>query len=167
MNTTALALGHPAMTLQDRVATCAVEGPEAIHTRLEELESEWTAGRMVKATLGGVILVGFALATLHDPLWLLLPAVAGGLLLQYVFWRGGVLAEAFQGLGFRSSTAIDEERYALRALRGDFRNLPTMYEVQDQESISRFEDEGGPAVEHTEHLYDPKEAATLILAATK
>jgi len=167
MTSTTLPLSKPALTLQDRVACCAAEGAEAINDRLNTLEAEWTAGRMAKATLGVVIFAGFALATLHDPLWMILPAVAGALLLQYVFWRGGLLTEFFCKLGFRSSTAIDEERYALRTLRGDFRNLPTVYEVEDPQSVCRFEDEGGPAVERDERLFAPQEAATLILAATK
>ena len=133
----------PATALQDRLAACAAEGPDAIDARLEQLEGEWTAGRMVKATLGVAILAGFALATLHDPYWLILPAIAGGFLLQYVFFRGGVLAKAFCGLGFRGGKEIDDERFALRTLRGDFRNLPTVHEVEDKDSVCRFEDEGG------------------------
>ena len=31
----------------------------------------------------------------------------------------------FRRLGFRTQSEIDYERYALRLLRGDFRNLPT------------------------------------------
>lgn len=155
----------PATTLQDRLAACAAEGHDAINARLEQIEGEWTAGRMVKATLGVVILAGFALATLHHPYWLILPAVAGGLLLQYVFWRGSVLAKLYCYLGYRGSTEIDEERFALRTLRGDFRNLPTVHEVEDKDSVCRFEDEGGPAREDEEQLYGPREAASLIVAA--
>lgn len=119
----------PTTTLHDRLAACAAEGHAAIDARIEQLAGEWTAGRMVKATLGVVILAGFALAALLDPYWLILPAVAGVMLLQYVFWRGSVLAKLFCQLGYRGSTEIDEERFALRTLRGDFRNLPTVHEV--------------------------------------
>lgn len=155
----------PATTLQDRLAACAAEGHDAINARLEELADEWTAGRMVKATLGVVIFGGFILAAAHDPLWLILPAIAGGFLMQYVFWRGSVLAKLFCLMGYRGSTEIDEERFALRTLRGDFRNLPTVHEVEDKESVCRFEDEGGPAREDEEHLYGPREAAILIASA--
>ncbi len=154
-------------TLLDRVAKCAHEGHESINARLSELESEWTASRMVKATLGILIFAGFILATVHNPYWLILPAIAGGLLLQYVFWRGGLLTELYCKFGYRSGMQIDEERFALRTLRGDYRNLPTVDEVEDKESIGRFEDEGGPAVEAAEQLYGPREAATIIVAAGK
>lgn len=166
MSSTTLTLSKPKLTLQERVANCAVEGTEAINERLTVLDREWTTGRLAKATLGVIILGGFILAFVHDPYWMLLPAIAGGFLLQYVFWRGGLLTKCFHSLGFRSSKAIDDERCALRALRGDFRNLPTVYEVEDKESVCRLEDEGGPAIEHDE-MYDPQEAAMLILAVAK
>ena len=156
----------PATAMQDRLAACAAEGHGAIDARLEQIEDEWTAGRMVKATLGVAILAGFALATLHDPYWLLLPAVVGGLLLQYVFFRGGVLAKAFGRLGYRGGKEFDDERFALRTLRGDFRHLPTVNEVEDTDGVCRFEDEGGPA-RKDEELYGPREVAILIADAHK
>ncbi len=157
----------PATALQDRLAACAAEGHGAIDARLEQLEAEWTAGRMVKATLGVVILAGFTLATLHDPYWLILPGIAGVLLLQYVFFRGGVLAQLFGCMGYRGGKEIDDERFALRTLRGDFRNLPTVHEVEDKDSVCRFEDEGGPARQDEEQLYGPREAAILIVEANR
>jgi hypothetical protein len=110
---------------------------------------------------------GRALASLHDPVWLLLPLVAGVLLLEYLFFRGGLLADAYKSLGFRGSMEIDEEKYALRAFRGDFRNLPTVHDLEDKDSLCRFEDEGGPATDMSEARYDPREAAVLIVAATR
>jgi hypothetical protein len=35
----------------------------------------------------------------------------------------------FRRLGVRTASEIDEERYALKALRGDFRNLPDRSEI--------------------------------------
>ena len=160
-------IAKPTTTLLDRVATCATEGHDSIQNRLVELDGEWTASRMVKATLGLLIVTGFVLATVHNPYWMILPAIAGGLLLQYLFFRGGILTELYCKLGYRSGMQIDEERFALRTLRGDYRNLPTIAEVEDKESISRFEDEGGPALESAEPLYGPREAAVLIVAAGK
>ena len=50
-------------------------------------------------------------------------------------------------LGFRTSYEIDEERYALKALRGDFDlDRPTAGEGEI-EALERFEDEGGFAYE--------------------
>lgn len=154
-------------SLCDRIASYAEAGVDSINRRLVELDREWTAGRAMKASLGVVIVLGFILAAWHDPLWLLLPAVAGALLLQYLFFRRSLVADLFQWLGLRSMHEIDEERFALRALRGDYRNLPTVEEVEDTDSISRLEGEGGPALAEEARRYAPREVAELITATAQ
>jgi len=153
--------------LQDRLADCAERGVCAINDRLGEMEAEWTAGRMVKATTGLAIVIGFALAALLDPLWLLLPAVAGAFLLQYFFFRQSPLTCLFHSLGFRSGKDLEEERLSLRALRGDFRDLPTVAHVEDKDAVSRMEDEGGPVSEESEERFAPREVAVLISAVAR
>jgi hypothetical protein len=150
--------------LEDRLADYAVKGVDAINDRLCEIEGEWTAGRMVKATTGLAIVVGFALTAMLDPIWMLLPAIAGAFLLQYLFFRQSPLTDIFHGLGFRSGHDIDAERLALRTLRGDFRHLPTVAEVEDRDAVTRMESEGGPAVELEEPRLAPREAAAQISA---
>jgi len=153
--------------LQDRIARYAEEGVDAINVRLSLIESEWSAGRLVKAVTGIAIVSGLALSALHDPLWLLLPAVAGAFLLQYVFFRCSILAEFFQKTGWRAGYVIDEEKLALRALRGDFRNLPTVDQVEDRDAVCRLQNEGGPARDDDEDRYGPKEIAVLIAAVAR
>ena len=166
MTRTELPRPTPQTILQDRLAHCAEEGVDGINARLDALDSEWTAGRLVKATLGVAIVIGFALAAFFDPLWLLLPAVAGAFLLQYVFFRRSILAELFRTIGFRGGAEIEEERRALRTLRGDFHNLPTVAQVEDNEAVSRLVDEGGPALDDDEDRISPREAAAIIATAT-
>src|SRR5437016_598430 len=72
-------------TLEQRLACLADAGPQAIEDRLAELDREWTAGRMTKATIGVMLVVGLALTALLNPWWLILPAVGGVFLLQYLF----------------------------------------------------------------------------------
>ena len=42
----------------------------------------------------------------------------------------------FRRLGFRTATEIDHERYAIKALRGDFNNRSSAL-VEDREDIQR------------------------------
>ena len=64
-------------SLEKRLACLADAGPHAITERLEELELEWSAGRMTKVTTGLLIVTGLALSVLSSPWWLLLPMAAG------------------------------------------------------------------------------------------
>jgi hypothetical protein len=154
-------------TLEQRLACLADAGPQAIEDRLEELDREWTAGRMTKAVIGVMLVAGFALTALLNPWWLILPAVGGLFLLQYFFSRTSWLGKMFQEMGYRSGFEVDQEKTALKVLRGDFRHLPTVHDIESRDDISRLEGEGGIALDPDESKVDPKEAAKEALEATK
>src|SRR5436309_1666280 len=73
--------------LEQRLACLADGGPAAIDARLAELDRECSAGRMAKAALGVVIVVGSVLAAVHSSWWLILPGVAAVFLIQYTLGR--------------------------------------------------------------------------------
>lgn len=154
-------------TLEQRLACLADAGPEAIEGRLAELDREWTAGRATKAVIGVLIVVGFGLTALFNPWWLILPAVGGVFLLQYLFSRTSWLGLMFREMGFRTGFEVDQEKIALKALRGDFRNLPTVLDIEKREDISRLEGEGGIAVDPDESKVDPLDAAKVALQAAQ
>jgi len=155
-----------AETLEQRLACLADAGPAAIDERLNAIESEWSAGRVTKAVIGVTMVVGLGLTALLNPWWLLLPAAGSVFLLQYLFGRTSWLGKTFQEMGFRSGAEIEQEKLALRALRGDFRHLPTVHDIETHEDISRLEGEGGIVVEPEAHKVDPKAAVKEVIQAT-
>lgn len=155
-------------TLEQRLACLADAGQHAISERLEEIDREWSAGRMTKATIGVAVLIGLILAAVfNSPWWLILPAVGGLLLLQYLFSRSSWLGAMFREMGYRSGAEIDQEKFALKALRGDFRDLPTVREIENQEDIMRLEGEGGISVEMDEAKPDAKAIVREVIEAAK
>jgi len=154
-------------SLEQRLACLADAGPAAIDDRLAELDRERSAGRMAKGTLGVVTLVGCVLAAVHSLWWLVLPGIACLFLLQYMFTRRALLTAAFQAAGYRCSTDIDHEKFALRALRGDFKHVPTMHDIEAQDDITRLEGEGGIVVEPDDSKVDPKVAIREVIQATQ
>jgi hypothetical protein len=153
-------------TLEQRLTCLADAGPQAIEDRLAELDREWTAGRATKATIGVLIVVGVGLALLN-PWWLILPGFGGLFLLQYLFGRTSWLGKMFHEMGFRSGFEVDHEKMALKVLRGDFRDVPTVLDIEKHDDIARLEGEGGIAVDPDTSKVDPAEAARHALAATK
>jgi hypothetical protein len=152
-------------TLEQRLACLADVGPQAIEDRLAALDREWTAGRMTKAAMGVVIVAGLMLSNLS--LWfLILPAVSGLLLLSYLFGRTSGLGILFHRMGYRSGFEVDREKMALKVLRGDFRHLPTVHDIESREDISRLEGEGGIVVDPDESKIDPLDAAKVAVGAT-
>lgn len=153
--------------LETRLACLADAGPHAITDRIAQLDREWSAGRATKALIGVTIVVGFALTAALSPWWLILPAVGGLFLLQYLFGRSSWLGATFREMGFRSGQDIDQERFALRALRGDFKNLPTVYEIESKDDISRLEGEGGIALDPEESKHDARDAVKAVIQAAR
>ena len=70
-------------------------------------------------------------------------------------------------MGFRSGTDIDQEKFALRVLRGDFKHLPTLHEIESKDDISRLEGEGGITIDPDESKRDTKDVVKEVLNAAK
>jgi hypothetical protein len=105
------------------VARVAAGGPQAIARRLAELEREWDIERMLETNASTVSLVGISLAARYGRKWLALPAAVAGFLLLHAVQGWCPPIPVLRRMGFRTSTEIDSERYALKALRGDFRGI--------------------------------------------
>jgi len=110
---------------EEKVAQCSAAGPAAIEARLAELDQEWDIERTLEANAATASLVGLALGVTVDRKWFALPAVVAGFLLQHAVQGWCPPLPVFRRLGFRTASEIDYERYALKALRGDFRSLPS------------------------------------------
>jgi hypothetical protein len=105
---------------EDAVARVAALGPSAIERRLAELDREWDIERTLEANAASVVLIGAALGTLVDRRFFALPAVVAGFLLQHAIQGWCPPLPLFRRAGVRTAAEIAEERYALKALRGDF-----------------------------------------------
>ena len=96
------------------------ERKDEIGGRLRELEAEWDIERAIAANAAALGLIGTALGLTRGRKWLVLPLAATGFLLQHALERWCPPLPLLRRLGFRTSHEIDEERQALKALRGDF-----------------------------------------------
>ncbi|WP_197913173.1 MULTISPECIES: hypothetical protein [unclassified Variovorax] len=88
--------------------------------RLAELDREWDVDRVLEAEAATMGLVGLGLGLLGKPALLALPALVGGSVFYQAQTGRYPLMPLFRRLGVRTSREIARERYALKALRGDF-----------------------------------------------
>jgi hypothetical protein len=91
---------------------------------LQKLEREWDLNRVVTVAASAVSVLGLVLAAKDGPRWKLVSGVAAGLLLQHGLLGFGPVAEVVRALGVRTRREIDLEKFALKALRGDFERIP-------------------------------------------
>lgn len=110
---------------EERVARIASAGREAMDRRLAELDHEWDIERTLEANAATLTAVGAGLALLSDRRFALIPLVVGSFLLQHAVQGWCPPLPVFRRLGVRTQPEIDYERYALKSLRGDFRNMPS------------------------------------------
>lgn len=108
---------------EESVARLATAGPAAIDRRLAELDREWDIERTLEANAASVSLLGSALGFTVDRRFFALPVAVAGFLLQHALQGWCPPVPLFRHLGFRTASEIDYERYALKAIRGDFRNV--------------------------------------------
>ena len=114
---------------ETNVARYANASPQAIERRLRQLDEEWDIERTLEANAATVSLVGSLLGATVDRRFFLLPAAVAAFLLQHAIEGWCPPLTFFRRRGVRTASEIDRERYALKALRGDFTNVeaPTQF----------------------------------------
>jgi hypothetical protein len=108
---------------QDTIAHYSRAGIIAIDRRLKELDEEWDVERVLEANAATASLIGLTLGATVDRRWFLFPVVVAGFLLQHALQGWCPPLEIFRRRGVRTASEIDYERYALKALRGDFEQV--------------------------------------------
>jgi hypothetical protein len=93
---------------------------EMIDRRLRQLDAEWDIERCLEANAATAMLVGACLTAVGGRKFLVLPIAVGGFLLQHAVQGWCPPLPIFRRFGVRTQREIDEERAALKALRGDF-----------------------------------------------
>ena len=95
-----------------------------IGQRLRALDREWDVERLLQVNASLVVLLGLALGTTVSRKFLLLPAGVFGFFAQHALQGWCPPIPVFRRLGVRTQREIERERYALKALRGDFDPVP-------------------------------------------
>jgi len=108
---------------ENNIAYFASGGSDAITRRLAELDQEWDIERMLETNAATATLIGMTLGITVSKKWFVLPAAVAGFLLQHAVQGWCPPLPILRRMGFRTASEIDYERYALKALRGDFRNV--------------------------------------------
>jgi hypothetical protein len=107
--------------IERNVAYYASQPDEVIAERIRELRQEWSINRCLQAKTAAMGLLGAVLGLFVSKKWALLTVAGFGFLL---FRGADPRIAALRRLGLRTRSEIDRELYALKAARGDFKNLP-------------------------------------------
>jgi hypothetical protein len=118
---------HSAEAANERIAAATrasvhrhAAQPGAIDARLRQLDREWDIERLLEANAATVALAGVLLGASVDRRFFLVPGVVAGFLLQHALQGWCPPLAVFRRAGVRTAREIEDERQALKALRGDY-----------------------------------------------
>lgn len=109
--------------VRDNVRYYTSLGPEAVADRLRELDAEWGLERALTAGLAGLSAFGLLMGLFGSRTLRLLTWIATPLLFAFSIGKWAPSAELTARRGLRGRKEIEEERYALKAWRGDFQGV--------------------------------------------
>lgn len=95
---------------------------EEIEARLSELDEEWEIERILQLKGAALTIAGVILGLTVNKKWLALP-LAGSVIVLSSIARWNYPVPLLQKFGFRTRVEIEKEKYALKAIRGDFKYL--------------------------------------------
>lgn len=101
-------------------ASYANKNREAISMRLQELDYEWDTERVLEANAAVIVLVSIILGFQFNYTWFYLAGIVAFFLLQHALQGWCPPLPIIRKLGIRTSSEINDEKMALKALRGDF-----------------------------------------------
>ena len=109
--------------IKDNVVHYAAQGDTEIKSRIQELDRKWDIERTLELNAGIIALTGAVLALTVNKKWAILPAVVTTFLIQHAVQGWCPPLPLFRRLGIKTRPEMDREKYALKALRGDFKNV--------------------------------------------
>ena len=112
----------------------AAAGRDAIARHIDTLEREWDVERYLQANAAIASLTGIVLGATVSRRFLALPALVFGFFFQHAVQGWCPPLPVFRRMGVRTRREINREKYALKALRGDFQvPAPDLPPVEERE----------------------------------
>ena len=109
---------------EGRIQRFAGKSSEEITGQIDALEREWDMERLLETNASILSLAGLsAFAGSQNKKWLILPGVVMSFLVQHSVQGWCPPMPLFRKLGVRTRQEIEREKYALKALRGDFNQI--------------------------------------------
>ena len=123
----------------ERVRRYRHASQQAISERLNELDKEWDTERTLEANAATLAFAGCVLAATVDRRWIYLPITVTTFLFQHAVQGWCPPLPILRSLGVRTMREIDEERMALKTIRGDFSHSGLQHETNAESLLQMAE----------------------------
>lgn len=113
---------------------------QEISERIQALEREWDTERVLEANASALAFTGLMLGIFVHQNWFWLPGIVLPFLFQHAVQGWCPPLPVIRRLGVRTPHEIDQEKYVLKMLRGDFSEVvSTSIPEQETRANSAFE----------------------------
>lgn len=102
---------------------------EVINKRIKKLEREWDIERLLEINLSTLALTGILLSIIKHRSWIILSTVALGFFAQHAIQGWCPPLPVLRFFKKRTRNEINNEKHALKALRGDYEDIKTAEEA--------------------------------------
>ena len=109
--------------IRNSIHAYAGQSKAAMSRRIEELDREWDIERTLELNASTLALTGLFLGVTVNKRWLIVPGVVLPFLFQHAVQGWCPPLPVLRSMGIRTREEIDCEKYALKALRGDFEDV--------------------------------------------
>lgn len=106
---------------------------DKITQRIHDLEREWDMERLLETNASALAFTGLVLGVIRNKKWLFLPGIVLPFLLQHAVQGWCPPVPLFRRLGIRTREEIEREKFALKALRGDFEEIDSLRRGEEAE----------------------------------
>jgi hypothetical protein len=113
-----------AYAARNRVIAYAGQSESRLSRRINELDGEWDVERWLEMNASSLALSGLLLGLFVNRKFFAIPGIVLPFLLLHAVQGWCPPIPFLRRMGIRTSREIDREKYALKALRGDFAGMP-------------------------------------------
>ena len=127
-NTTPETLRSIDTSIEGKILYYSTQPRDVISRRIHQLEREWDIERWLETNASSLALTGLILGITRSRKYLLLTGTVLSFLLMHAVQGWCPPVPLLRKMGVRTRSEIDREKFALKALRGDFENVPVKAE---------------------------------------
>jgi len=109
--------------IEDSIRFYATQPVAAITRRIDELEWEWSIERWLETNASSLAFSGIVLGLTVSRKWFALPLLVTGFLFQHAIHGWCPPVPILRRMGIRTRSEIDREKFALKVIRGDFKDI--------------------------------------------
>ena len=110
-------------TTKENIRRYVDQGEDAIDRRIRELDNKWDMEKTLRFNISVLALAGVLFGTYKKKRWSVLSVAITAFLAQHLLSKYCPSIPLLKKLGLQTHREIEREKYALKALRGDFKSI--------------------------------------------